>query len=131
MQNYPFLQGYLEKKHGENLHSFGYIGESTDADKGLKNNVPSWLKGTEIEGAEAEKTKLANNYIDGLSKKDYDSIKKKDFKVMNSEQLFRDENYLKIVNVMRNDLNFDLGANDIEFFLKTPASNWEADFFNS
>ena len=93
--------------------------------------MPSWLKGTEIEEAEAEKTKIANNYIDGLSKKDYDAIKKKDFKAMDSEQLFRDENYLKIVNVMRNDLNFDLGANDIEFFLKTPAQNWEADFFNS
>jgi hypothetical protein len=28
-------------------------------------------------------------------------------------------------------VNEDMGANDIEYFLKTPATNWEIDFFNS
>lgn len=131
MQKYPFLEGYLEKNHGENLEAFGFMGEATDADKGLKNAVPSWLKGTKIEEVENEKAKMANDYIDGLTRNDYEIIKKKNRKNLSSEEMFRDPQYLKILNVMRNDIKMDMGANDIEYFLKTPATNWEADFFNS
>ena len=131
LQRYPFLEGYLENNHGENLESFGFMGEATDADKGLKNSVPSWLKGTKIEEIENKKTKMANDYIDGLTRNDYEVLKKKKWGKMNSEQMFRDPAYLKILNVMRNDVGEDMGANDIEYFLKTPATNWEADFFNS
>lgn len=130
LQSYPFVEGYLENNYGEDLTNFGFIGEATNADDGLKK-VPDWLKGTKIGQEENQKALVAKNYIDDITRQDLKSIKNKNFSKMSSEQLFRDNDYMKILNVMRNDTNMDLGANDINFFLNKPAVDWEAAFFDS
>ena len=131
LEKYPFLEGELQERFGEDLAAFGFNGEATDADAGLGSGVPDWLKGTKIDEIQNDKIKVTKNYLDDITNKDLDNIKKKNFNEMSSEQLFRDGQYSKLLNVMRNDVNDDLGANTVEYLLSKPAANWEAAFFDN
>lgn len=126
IKKYPVLEGHLENHFGENLNSFGIVGEGTDPDK--EANLPSWLKGEVKEDKKAQ-DKQNNNYIDGLT--DEDLLKFKNIDMSTGKKMFESPSYLKLFNAMRNDTGLDMRANDVQFFLKEPAKNWEADFFDT
>ena len=43
IKKYPVLEGHLDREYGENLGSFGIIGEDTNPDGKKDPNIPSWM----------------------------------------------------------------------------------------
>ena len=128
IKKYPVLEGHLDREYGENLGSFGIIGEDTNPDGKKDPNIPSWMQDTEK--VEKQATNIqSDNYIDNISSADLEKLKKID--LSSGTKMFQNKEYLKLFNVMRNDTNLDMKAHDVLFYLNEPAANWEEGFFDT
>lgn len=128
-QKFPFLQNQLATELKEDISKFGFTGENTAPDDEV--NIPSWLKGkTEQERRAEEEKKDAKGYMYDIDKEDIKKAIRKDYSNQTSKELFDDKDYLKIFDLLRNDIDIKMKKKDVQFYLNEPAKDWEIDFFN-
>ena len=129
LKQYPILQTTLENNYGENIESFIYRGEKTQAQQDETRNLPSWFANKSMKKENEEK---ATQYLDDISRQQVNRVVQKRMEGKDSLDLLQsDPDYIKLFTVLSKDLRGNQQLDEIQLLLKEPVSTWEDRYFNS